>query len=121
MKNIKLWEPWYFENSKLPIWLSKIAPIDVWALSFAFWVCCRGEMKSKTRRHEAIHYQQQLEMLFIGQWICYGICWLIGYAKYRDGEKAYYQNPFEQQAYELDDFEDALARRKFWGWTKYKI
>jgi hypothetical protein len=65
MKNIKLWEPWYFENSKLPIWLSKIAPIDVWAFSFAFWVCCRGEMKPRTRRHEAIHYQQQLEMLFV--------------------------------------------------------
>ena len=82
MKNIKLWEPWYFENSKLPIWLSKIAPIDVWAFSAAFWVCCRGEMSDRTRRHEAIHYQQQLEM---------------------------------------DDFEDALGRRKFWGWTKYKI
>ena len=47
-------------------------------------------------------------MLFIFQWICYGICWLIGYAKYRDGKKAYYQNPFEQQAYDLDDLEEAL-------------
>ena len=35
------------------------------AFSFAFWVFCRGELSEKTRRHEAIHYQQQLEMLFI--------------------------------------------------------
>ena len=121
MKNIKLWEPLYIENSKLPVWLSKIAPIEVWAFSFAFLVFCRGELSDRTRRHEAIHFQQQLEMLFLGQWVCYGICWLIGYAKYRNGTEAYYQNPFEQQAYELDDHEDALARRKWWGWIKYKI
>ena len=121
MKNIKLWEPLYIENSRLPVWLSKIVPINVWAFSFAFLVFCRGELSDKTKRHEAIHYQQQLEMLFLGQWICYGICWLIGYAKYKDGKKAYYQNPFEQQAYDLDDLEHALELRRFWGWTKYKI
>ena len=121
MKKMKLWEPWFFENSKLPVWLSKIAPIEVWAFSFAFWVWCRGEMSDRTRRHETVHYQQQLEMLFVGQWICYGICWLIGFAKYRDGSKAYHQNPFEQEAYEIDDFEDGLVTRKRYGWTKYKI
>tara|TARA_R110002020_G_scaffold140120_2_gene311382 strand:+ start:1721 stop:2086 length:366 start_codon:yes stop_codon:yes gene_type:complete len=121
MKNIKLWEPIYIENSRIPIWLSKLAPIDIWAVNLAIIVFCRGELSEQVKRHEAIHYQQQLEMLFIGQWICYGICWLIGYAKYRDGAKAYQQNPFEQQAYDLDDLEDALALRRFWGWTKYKI
>jgi hypothetical protein len=80
MKNIKLWEPWYFENSKLPIWLSKIAPINVWAFSAAFWVFCRGEMKPRTRRHEAIHYQQQLDMLWnlLAYWLCQVSRWQKG-------------------------------------------
>ena len=121
MKKMKLWQPWFFENSKLPVWLSKIAPVEVWAFSAAFWVWCRGEMSDKTKRHETVHYQQQLEMLFVAQWVCYGICWLIGFAKYRDGAKAYRQNPFEQEAYEIDDFEDGLETRRLYGWTKYKI
>ena len=121
MKKMKLWQPWFFENSKLPVWLSKIAPIEVWAFSAACWVWCRGELTERVRRHETVHYQQQLEMLFVGQWICYGICWFIGFAKYRDGSKAYYQNPFEQEARELDDDPNGLVDRKRYGWIKYKI
>jgi len=49
MKNIKLWEPLYVENSKLPIWLSKIAPIDVWAFSFAFWFFAGENYRTKLR------------------------------------------------------------------------
>ena len=50
MKSIKLWEPWYFENSKLPVLLSKIYRMEVAAFSAAFWVFARGEMSDKTRR-----------------------------------------------------------------------
>ena len=114
-------KPKFIENSRLPVWLSKIAPIQIWAVSAAFWVWCRGELSEKTKRHETVHYQQQLELLFILQWICYGICWLIGFAKYRNGKKAYYQNPFEQEAYYLQELEDGLASRKRYGWVKYKI
>jgi hypothetical protein len=121
MKNTKLWTPWFFENSKLPIWLSKIAPIEIWALSIGAWVWCRGELTDEVRRHETVHYQQQLELLFIGQWLCYGICWLIGFVKYRSGAKAYQQNPFEQEAYELDGDPNGLISRKRYGWIKYKI
>ena len=89
---VKSRKPWVFENSKIPVWLSNIAPIDIWALSFAFWVFCRGKMSSQTRRHETIHYQQQIELLFVGQWVLYGTFWLIGLARYKDGKKAYYNN-----------------------------
>ena len=30
--------PIMYENSRVPVWLSKITPINVWANSFAFWV-----------------------------------------------------------------------------------
>ena len=46
MKNLK---PIFIENSKLPVWLSKIAPIDVWAFSAGPFVVCRGELSEKTR------------------------------------------------------------------------
>jgi len=118
---LKKCEPKYIENSKIPIWLSKISPIDIWAISLAFWVFCRGKMSKTTRRHEAIHFQQQLEMLFIFQWICYGICWLIGFVKYRDGKKAYRQNPFEQEAYDNERKYTYLEKRKRYSWVKYKI
>ena len=95
--------------------------MKVKAFSAALWVFVNGEMSDRTRRHEAVHFQQQLEMLFIFQWICYGMCWLIGFIKYKDSKKAYWQNPFEQQARALQDYDDALERRRWWGWTKYKI
>ena len=37
MKNLK---PIFIENSKLPYWLSKVAPIDVWAFSAGPFVVC---------------------------------------------------------------------------------
>ena len=55
-------EPWFFENSKLPIILSYLAPIDIYAIAFGPWVWCRGVMDEETRNHETIHYHQQLEL-----------------------------------------------------------
>ena len=69
---LKTLEPYIFENSKLPVWLSKIAPIEIYALSFFVFVWCRSTLLPQTKRHEIIHFQQQLEMLFVFQWIFYG-------------------------------------------------
>tara|TARA_R110000824_G_scaffold235912_1_gene424696 strand:+ start:169 stop:525 length:357 start_codon:yes stop_codon:yes gene_type:complete len=118
---MKNWKPWTFEDSKIPVWLSKVAPIEIWALSFACFVFCRGKLSEETKRHETIHFQQQLEMLFVFQWFLYGLFWLIGYVKYRDGRKAYHRNPFEQEAYENESFENYLSSRKRFFWWKYKI
>lgn len=111
--------PIIYENSRVPELLSKIAPINVWANSFAFWVWCRGEMSDRTKRHETIHYLQQREMLMVGQWILYGLFHLIGLIKYRDGNMAYYENPFEREAYANDEDEKYLENRPFWAWVKY--
>ena len=111
--------PIFYENSKLPVYLSKIAPINVWAFSFAIWVVCRGEMSPRTRNHETIHYRQQLEMLFIFQWIMYGLFHLWGLLKYRDGQKAYFENPFEREAYDNDEDLGYLFRRKHFAWVPY--
>ena len=115
------WKPLFFEHSKIPVWLSKLAPINIGALSFAFFVWGREELSERTRRHETIHYQQQLELLFIGQWLLYGIFWLWGYWKYRVGRKAYFRCPFEQEAYANQDDENYFEIRKHYCWLKYKV
>jgi len=112
--------PRFYEDSKLPVYLSKIVPIDVWAFSFAFWVVCRGKMSSRTRNHETIHYKQQLEMLFVFQWILYLLFHVIGLIRYKgDGQKAYYENPFEREAYDNDDDLSYLFKRKHFAWIPY--
>ena len=95
----KLWKPFMFENSKIPVFLSKLAPIEIWAISFGPGVWCRGVMTPETKRHETIHFQQQLELLFVGQWVLYGIFYIHNWLKYRNGKIAYRQNPFEVEAY----------------------
>ena len=62
-KFVSIRRPWIFENSKIPVWLSKVAPIEIWALSFACFVFCRGKLSKTTRRHETIHYHQQIQKL----------------------------------------------------------
>lgn len=132
MKPIKEWMPKIYSNSKVPAWLSKISPIEIYAISFGWWVWCRGnlDLKSiagKTRRtaaaetvrHETIHFQQQLELLFVGQWLLYGLFWLIGLVRYRDGSKAYYESPFEREAYSNDKDENYLINRERYAWLQY--
>jgi hypothetical protein len=112
-------KPIFIENSKLPVWLSKLAPINIWAFSFAFFVVCRGKLTKETRRHETIHYHQQIELLFVFQWILYGAFYLIGRFKHGTWADAYYLNPFEQEAYSNDGVEGYLNQRKHWAWVKY--
>ena len=70
-RKMKNWKPILIENSKVPVWLSYLSPIDIWAINFGPFVWCRGVMNERTKVHETIHYQQQLELLFVGQWILY--------------------------------------------------
>ncbi len=111
--------PIILENSKLPIWLSYIAPIDVGAFSFFIIVASRGTMSERTKRHETIHYKQQLEMLFIFQWIMYGFYHLKGLLSGLSGDEAYYVTPFELEAYENDDNSNYLKERKSYAWLSY--
>ena len=119
MSSPRHWRPVFIENSRLPVWLSKVAPIRIWALSLAVWVFCRGELAVRTRTHETIHFQQQLELLFVGQWILYVLFYLIGLLRYRDGPTAYRENPFEREAYANDAYTNYLSTRNRFSWLKY--
>jgi len=111
--------PIFIENSRVPVFLSKFAPIDIWAISFGVWVWCRGEMSEKTKRHEAIHYLQQVELLFVFQWVLYLLFFLRGLIKEKSGKNAYRQNPFELEAYDKESDLDYRSSRKPYSWVKY--
>jgi len=117
MKSLK---PIFFNNSRVPKWISKITGIDIYAISFFIFVFCRETPSETTKRHEIIHFQQQLELLFVFQWILYGFFWLKQYIKSRDTFNAYYMNPFEQEAYHNEDNVDYLKERKRYSWWKYR-
>lgn len=114
---MRQWKPWFFENSRVPVWLSKVTPIEISAITLFCFVFSRGEIAERTKRHETIHFQQFLETFVIGFIVIYYVDYLIRFIRYRDGKKAYRMICFEQEAHDNDDFEDYLARRKRYSWT----
>ncbi len=96
---MKNWKPIFVENSKIPVWLSYIAPINIYAISIAPFVWCRSIMSPVTRRHETIHFSVRLwNLLFVGFYILYALSWLHGLWKYRDRAVAYRENVFEKRS-----------------------
>jgi len=108
------------ENSRIPVWLSYIAPISIGAITLGFIVLSRNEMSEQTRRHETIHFQQFLETAFVGFLLVYIFDWIIGLIKYKDGQMAYCQIRAEIEAYDNDAKESYLANRKRWQWLRRK-
>ncbi len=115
---MKHWKPIFIENSKIPVWLSYLAPISIGAITLGFLVIGRGEMDEELRRHETIHFQQYLETGFLGFVLIYLWDYLRGYAKHKDGSLAYRQIRAEIEAYENDHDPQYLEDRKRWAWLK---
>jgi hypothetical protein len=120
MKNI---QPFFFENSKLPKVLSLFAPIEISAISLFGFVFSTGTMSEITKRHETIHFQQQIETAMIGFLFIY----LWDYAKNiwihkMDKETAYFNLRAEKEAYFWHEDETYLTNRKRWAWltTEWK-
>ena len=116
---MKRWKPFFIENSRVPIWLSYIAPISIYAISIGPIVWCKSLMSPVVRRHETIHFQQQLELLFLPFYLLYGLSWLHGLYKYRDRAIAYRENVFEREAFSNDYIEDYLENRPRYAWIRH--
>ena len=117
--NLKNWKPLFIENSKIPVLLSYLTPIDIGAITLGPIVISRGEMDEITKRHETIHFQQFLELAFVGFIILYFGYWLWNLIRGDDGESAYYNIPFEKEAYYNDEDENYLQNRKRFSWIHY--
>ena len=119
---MKNWKPFFFENSKIPVWLSRVAPINIFAITLFFLVFSREKISETIRRHETIHFQQMLETGVVGFVVLYLWDYLHGFIKYRNGAEAYRMIRAEQEAYDNDQKVDYLATRPRFSWIKkYKV
>ena len=116
---MKNWKPIFVENSRIPVWLSYLAPINIAAITLFFLVFSREKMSEVVKRHETIHFQQMLETGVVGFLVLYLWDYLHGYIKYRDGAMAYRMIRAEQEAYACQEFENYLDSRKRYQWTRY--
>ena len=116
---MKSWKPIFVENSRIPKILSYLSPIDIRAISLGPFVFCRREAPTSLRVHETIHFQQQLELLFIGFYLLYLFFWLAALTKLRDGADAYHEIPFEREAKYNQYASNYLETRKRYSWAKY--
>ena len=114
---MKSWTPMFIEHSRVPVWLSKLAPIEINAITLFCCVFSRGEISERTRRLETIHFQQYLETLVVGFLIIYLFDFLCRLVAYRDGKLAYRMICFEQEAHKYDDRPAYLERRKRFNWV----
>lgn len=115
---MKHWKPIFIENSRIPVWLSYLAPIEIGAITLGFIVISREVMSETTKRHETIHFQQYLETGFIGFIFLYFWDYIWGYLHYKDGSKAYFAIRAEREAYMFHYQENYLEERKRWLWIQ---
>ena len=69
--------------------------------------------------HEFIHFRQQIEMLLIGFYLCYGLNYLINRVRYKTHNEAYSNIVFEREAYAKDSELEYLKHRPAYAWLKY--
>ena len=118
--NIRNLKPIFVENSKIPVVLSKIAPINIGAIALGFVVFSRGTMNEKTRQHETIHFQQYLETLFIGFVLLYAYDYIMNYIRFKNGALAYFNIRAAKEAYQHDETPNYLETRPRWRWILWK-
>ena len=113
--------PIVFEDSLIVRFLSKLRlfGVSIIAVSFGPFVFLKHKRNPLMENHEAIHFFQQLELLFVFQWLLYIVFYLIGLIKHRSRSIAYNSNPFEREAYENQSNMNYLQHRPWFSWRKY--
>ena len=69
-------------------------------------------------KHEKIHFWQQVEMLFIGQWIMYSYYYIKNLYSGMTSYAAYWYNPFEQEA-RMAGVEGYYENRQPYSWITH--
>ena len=118
LKRVSDWRPIFIENSRVPVILSYVSPIEIWAINLVFFVFCRGKISEETKVHETIHYQQWLELLIIGFLILYPAFWIRNLFKGMNPAEAYRYIPFEVEAYDNQSVDNYLENRRRYEWAR---
>ena len=112
-------------EAKLPIfcvqptllrWLSKLAPIEIEAITLGFVVLSRRPLSPAVQQHERIHFWQYVELLFVLFPVVYLFDFLFLLARHRDGKKAYLGIRMEQEAYAHMYEQDYCQKRRAYAW-----
>ena len=107
----------FIEYSRVPVWLSKLAPIEINAICLGPVVFSRGKISQRTKNHERIHWEQMKETAIIGFLLIYLYDYLYNrYALRMEGSKAYRNTRAEIEAYGYQTKEDYLLTRKRFTW-----
>jgi hypothetical protein len=69
--------------------------------------------------HEKIHLRQQIELLVIPFYVCYGIEFLIRWIITKDKNVAYRNISFEKEAYTNEKDLNYIESRSFWKFLNY--
>ena len=115
--------PIFIENSKIPVWLSKVAPININAITLGPIVLSRGVLSERVKRHETIHFMQYKELFFIGFLLIYLYDYLYAAIIKKKGfsRESYLAIRFEQEAYDNDHDLEYLEKRQKKAWKKYPL
>ena len=106
------------QNSRIPALLSWF--ITIKAITIYPFIIFRDETDEQTINHERIHIVQQRELLVIPFYILYVGYWLVNKFIHKDNSRmAYYNIPFEIEAYQNDENFSYLLNRKWFSWRKY--
>ena len=105
------------KNSKVPKWLSIV--IDVYAIALWPFIFISDEGDDVTINHEKIHLRQQVELLIVGFYLLYALFWIKNLLKSGDKDKAYYDIPFEKEAYTMDNDLEYLRKRQHFAWLNF--
>lgn len=92
------------------------------AINICGVVFARNEYKpviERTKRHEAIHTRQIIELLVVFFYLWYGIKWIVRLIQYRSKKEAYRNISFEREAYSNDQDETYLKKRKRYMFVRY--
>ena len=112
-------KPMFIEYSNVPVVLSKLAPINIGAITIGPLVFSRGEISPTTRRHETIHWQQYIETFILGFLLLYFGFYIASLLSGKRGKDAYAEIPFEKEAYENQEDERYFENRKRYAWIKH--
>lgn len=106
-------------------WLGRGFEAITW-FGHIFFNCTKEELEAKlvspallrTERHEHVHLLQAktFRTRYLGFYILYVAYWLRNLVRYRNTMKAYYEIPFEREAYACEDLEDYQQSR----WREYR-
>jgi len=76
-------------------------------------------MSDTTINHEMIHIEQQKELLVLFFYFLYVVYWLKGKMSGMTNDEAYFNIPFEKEAYTKMYDKAYLEKRKMYAWKKY--